>query len=72
MSWSPCPDPVPGDRASAEAIEMLIIPRAVACANSTGRSANSHSRQIDVSVVALSRRLRILQALAVRRVLEIH
>jgi redox-sensitive bicupin YhaK (pirin superfamily) len=29
MSWSPCPDPVPGDRASAEAIEMLIIPRAV-------------------------------------------
>jgi hypothetical protein len=29
MSWSPCPDPVPGDRASADAIEMLIIPRAV-------------------------------------------
>jgi hypothetical protein len=29
MSWSPCRDPVPGDRASAEAIEMLIIPRAV-------------------------------------------
>ena len=29
MSWSPCPDPVPGDRASAEAIEMLIVPRAV-------------------------------------------
>src|SRR3954447_12868769 len=29
MSWSPCPDPVPGDRASTEAIEMLIIPRAV-------------------------------------------
>ena len=29
MSWSPCPDPVPGDRVSADAIEMLIIPRAV-------------------------------------------
>jgi hypothetical protein len=29
MSWSPCPDPIPGDRASAEAIEMLIVPRAV-------------------------------------------
>jgi hypothetical protein len=23
MSWSPCPDPVPGDRVSADAIEML-------------------------------------------------
>src|SRR5918998_1408264 len=29
MSWSPCPDPTPGDRASADAIEMLIVPRAV-------------------------------------------
>src|SRR5918993_3394771 len=29
LSWSPCPDPVPGDRVSADAIEMLIIPRAV-------------------------------------------
>ena len=29
MSWSPCPDPVPGDRRSAEAIELLIVPRAV-------------------------------------------
>src|ERR687890_882926 len=29
MSWNPCPDPVPGDRASAEAIEILIVPRAV-------------------------------------------
>ena len=29
MSWSPCPDPVPGDRASTEAIEILIVPRAV-------------------------------------------
>src|SRR3954451_23784364 len=29
MSWHPCPNPVPGDRASANAIEMLIVPRAV-------------------------------------------
>src|SRR4051794_29488534 len=29
MSWHPCPDPIPGDRASANAIEMLIVPRAV-------------------------------------------
>ncbi|MGC3875063.1 pirin family protein [Halomonas sp. GXIMD04776] len=29
MSWTPCPDPIPGDRASTEAIEMLIVPRAV-------------------------------------------
>src|SRR3954463_822603 len=29
MSWSPCPDPVLGDRQSTNAIEMLIIPRAV-------------------------------------------
>jgi redox-sensitive bicupin YhaK (pirin superfamily) len=29
MSWHPCPDPVPGDRASADAIETLIVPRAV-------------------------------------------
>ncbi len=29
MSWSPGPDPKLGDRASAEAIETLIVPRAV-------------------------------------------
>jgi redox-sensitive bicupin YhaK (pirin superfamily) len=29
MSWTPCPDPQPGDRAAAEAIEVLIVPRAV-------------------------------------------
>jgi redox-sensitive bicupin YhaK (pirin superfamily) len=29
MSWSPQPDPVPGDRTAAAAIEMLIVPRAV-------------------------------------------
>jgi len=29
MSWNPCPDPVPGNRASADAIELLIVPRSV-------------------------------------------
>ena len=29
MSWSPCPDPVPGDADSVNAIETLIVPRAV-------------------------------------------
>jgi redox-sensitive bicupin YhaK (pirin superfamily) len=29
MSWSPCPDPIPGDRKNIDEIEMLIIPRAV-------------------------------------------
>ena len=29
MSWSPCPDPTPGDAASVDAVETLIVPRAV-------------------------------------------
>ena len=29
MSWRPCPDPVPGDAESVDAIEMVIVPRAV-------------------------------------------
>lgn len=29
MSWLPCPDPMPGERPSVEAIETIIIPRAV-------------------------------------------
>jgi redox-sensitive bicupin YhaK (pirin superfamily) len=29
MSWNPCPDPTIGDRATVDAIEMVIIPRAV-------------------------------------------
>jgi redox-sensitive bicupin YhaK (pirin superfamily) len=29
MTWTPCPDPVIGDRATTNAIETLIIPRAV-------------------------------------------
>ena len=39
MSWSPCPDPVPGDRRSAEAIETLIVPRAVDLGEMTVRRA---------------------------------
>lgn len=29
MSWSPCPDPVLGDRNSVNAVETVIVPRAV-------------------------------------------
>ncbi|MGA0532434.1 pirin family protein [Hansschlegelia sp. KR7-227] len=29
MTWHPCPDPMIGDRVSADAIETLIVPRAV-------------------------------------------
>ena len=29
MSFTPCPDPVPGDRESSEAIELLLVPRSV-------------------------------------------
>jgi redox-sensitive bicupin YhaK (pirin superfamily) len=29
MTWHPCPDPLIGDRGSADAIETLIVPRAV-------------------------------------------
>ena len=29
MSWSPCPDPTLGDAASVDAVETLIVPRAV-------------------------------------------
>ena len=36
MSWSPCPDPVLGDRAVADAIETLIVPRAVDLGEMTG------------------------------------
>src|SRR5829696_7348718 len=39
MSWSPCPDPVLGDRTSAEAIETLIVPRAVDLGEMTVRRA---------------------------------
>src|SRR3954467_13712032 len=39
MSWSPCPDPVLGDRTSAEAIEITIVPRAVDLGEMTVRRA---------------------------------
>ena len=29
MSWSPCPDPIPGERETVNAIDTLIVPRAV-------------------------------------------
>ena len=39
MSWSPCPDPTPGDVASVDAIETLIVPRAVDLGEMTVRRA---------------------------------
>jgi len=39
MSWSPCPDPLLGDRASTSAIETLIVPRAVDLGEMTVRRA---------------------------------
>ncbi len=47
MSWYPCPDPVPGDRASTDAIETLIVPRAVDLGEMTVRRAlPSEKRQM--------------------------
>ena len=39
MSFSPCPDPVLGDRTSSEAIDTLIVPRAVDLGEMTVRRA---------------------------------
>lgn len=39
MSWTPCPDPVPGDAASINAIETVIVPRAVDLGEMTVRRA---------------------------------
>ncbi|MEM9013046.1 MAG: pirin family protein [Pseudomonadota bacterium] len=39
MSWFPCPDPVPGDATSVNAIETLIVPRAVDLGEMTVRRA---------------------------------
>ncbi|MEM9044791.1 MAG: pirin family protein [Pseudomonadota bacterium] len=39
MSWSPCPDPVPGQRETINAIETLIVPRAVDLGEMTVRRA---------------------------------
>src|SRR4051794_21293257 len=39
MSWNPCPDPTIGDRTSAEAVEITIVPRAVDLGEMTVRRA---------------------------------
>ena len=39
MSWSPCPDPTPGDAESVGAIDTLIVPRAVDLGEMTVRRA---------------------------------
>ena len=39
MSWSPVPDPVLGDRTSVDAVEILIVPRAVDLGEMTVRRA---------------------------------
>ena len=39
MSWSPCPDPVLGDAASVNAVETVIVPRAVDLGEMTVRRA---------------------------------
>ncbi len=39
MSWSPCPDPTPGDAASVDAIKTVITPRAVDLGEMTVRRA---------------------------------
>ena len=46
MSWSPCPDPVLGDRASVGAIEILIVPRAVDLEMTVRRVLPSTKRQM--------------------------
>ena len=39
MSWSPCPEPVPGDRAAYAAVEVVIAPRVVDLGEMTVRRA---------------------------------
>ncbi len=39
MSWSPCPDPTLGDAASVDAVETVIVPRAVDLGEMTVRRA---------------------------------
>src|SRR3954467_8280006 len=52
MSWSPCPDPVLGDRVSTGAIETLIVPRAVDLGEMTVRRAlPSTKRQMVVPFI---------------------
>ena len=47
MSWSPCPDPTLGDAASVDAVETVIVPRAVDLGEMTVRRAlTSTARQM--------------------------
>ena len=47
MSWSPCPDPTLGDAASVDAVETVIVPRAVDLGEMTVRRAlPSSARQM--------------------------
>ena len=39
MSWSPCPEPTPGEAESVDAVETLIVPRAVDLGEMTVRRA---------------------------------
>lgn len=39
MSWRSCPDPVPGDRASVEQVDLIVVPRAVDLGEMTVRRA---------------------------------
>ena len=45
MSWNPCPEPTVGDRASADAVETLIVPRAVDLGEMTVRRALPSSKR---------------------------
>ncbi len=39
MSFSPCPDPIPGDRKTSDAVDLLVVPRAVDLGEMTVRRA---------------------------------
>ncbi len=45
MSWHPCPEPTLGDRASTDAIETPIVPRAVGLGGMTWRRALPSTRR---------------------------
>jgi redox-sensitive bicupin YhaK (pirin superfamily) len=45
MSWNPCPEPTLGDRSSADAVEILIVPRAVDLGEMTVRRALPSSKR---------------------------
>ncbi|MEM1034234.1 MAG: pirin family protein [Myxococcota bacterium] len=45
MTWNPCPDPVPGDRPSTNAVETIVVPRAVDLGEMTVRRALPSTRR---------------------------